>query len=56
MKNTSKFDSNLMDKYYLVRAGVNQYVWFANYREALSFMLSGNIDQRFSQEISSPAK
>jgi hypothetical protein len=55
MKITYEYDSNLMDQHYLIHAGIGQYVWFDNYQEALSFMLSGNIDPRFSQEISSPA-
>lgn len=55
MKITSEYDPNMMDKYYLIRAGISQYVWFDNYREALSFMLSGNIDPRFEQKVVSPA-
>jgi hypothetical protein len=55
MKITYEYSPALMSKYYLVHAGINNYAWFDNYQEALSFMLSGNIDPRFSQEISSPA-
>jgi hypothetical protein len=55
MKITYEYNPNLMDNHYLVRAGVHQYVWFDNYREALSFMLSGNIDPRFEQKVVMPA-
>ena len=53
---TQEYNAALMDKFYLVRAGVNQYVWFRNYESARDYLLSPWVDARFSREVVTPAK
>jgi hypothetical protein len=52
---TEQYSPALMSKFYLIRAGVNQYVWFDSYESAHKYLLSEWVDSRFANEIATPA-
>jgi len=48
---TENYSPVLMSKFYLVHAGINQYVWFDDYDSAFNYLLSPWIDSRFAKEV-----
>jgi hypothetical protein len=55
MKKTYAFHPELMSKYYLVHAYMNEYVWFETYDDAHDFLFSKWVDNRFAKEVIVPA-
>ena len=53
---TQKYNPALMAKFYLVHAGISQYVWFRDYESARDYLFSPWVDARLSREVITPAK
>lgn len=56
MITTYQYNSVLMEKYYLVHAYINNYVWFDTYDQAYEFLFSKWIDRRFANDVICPVK
>jgi len=54
MRTTSDYYSSFMNKYYLVRASMNEYVWFDYSEDAHDFLHSKWVDNRFATQVIAP--
>ena len=54
MLRTENYSSTMMQKYYLVHAYINEYVWFDNSDDAHEFLFSNWVDDRFAREVITP--
>lgn len=54
MTRTKKYSPVLMEQYYLVHAGINDYVWFDTFDQAIDFLHSKWVDSRIATQVQIP--
>lgn len=56
MTRTEQYSPVLMEQYYLVHAGINDYVWFDTFDQAIDFLHSLWVDSRITTQVQIPVK